>query len=434
MKLPVINCVHWRDCGIPGRGICLVNAVDGHPSHKFCNEHCQKREARPEGFVEPKQKVIIDFCMAPGDTVMLTGVILNLHLSHPGRFVTDVKCCGRETFFAGNPHLSHIADDAGVMIAHLPLFGEAPDRKPVHVVEQLCDSLGAILGVSIPCAQVRGDLYLTGQEKNWTPPVPKYIVVNAGGKRDSTCKWPDPVKMQQVVTAMPDVTFIQVGELCTDGFHVHPRLIGSNVIDMLGKTTWRETIRLIHHSAGLLSPESATMHIAGALGKRAVIVAGGRIGPSWAAYKDHIYLSAVGTLDCCRDRGCWKSRTVRLVDEKFEDEKLCVMPIIYPDRAVPKCIDDTSAEKIVASIREILMPPRPAAKSEPPSPVPRDQWPLWASEVARWRGGDDIGVGDTFHVIAVTTGAALAVAALSKLGLPCNCAERRQEWNTRYPY
>ena len=106
------------------------------------------------------------------------------------------------------------------------------------------------------------------------------------------------------------IPFVQCGE---QG-HWHPRL--AHVIDLVGRTTTREFVRLMYHAEGVLCPVTFAMHLAAAVPTRAgrpphrpcVVVAGGREPPHWEAYPHHQFLHTVGMLSCCADGGCWKSR------------------------------------------------------------------------------------------------------------------------------
>jgi hypothetical protein len=66
-------------------------------------------------------------------------------------------------------------------------------------------------------------------------------------------------------------------------------------------------------------------------------------------------------------------------------------------------------------------------------PIPRDQWPLWASGVARWQEPGDAGVGDTIHRKLGLLGE-IFKGTLKAMGVPCGCDGRRADWNVMYPY
>jgi hypothetical protein len=57
-----------------------------------------------------------------------------------------------------------------------------------------------------------------------------------------------------------------------------------------------------------------------------VVVAGGREPSQWEAYPHHQFLHTNGTLQCCANGGCWKSRTAPIGDgdEKDNPQNLCV--------------------------------------------------------------------------------------------------------------
>jgi len=67
------------------------------------------------------------------------------------------------------------------------------------------------------------------------------------------------------------------------------------------------------------------------------------------------------------------------------------------------------------------------------SAVAAEQWPAWANLVAARATPADIGVGSTIERELGRVGVAFK-AVLATLGVPCGCADRRDEWNALYPY
>jgi len=57
------------------------------------------------------EKLILSNFQAPGDAVMLTAAVRDLHRSYPGRFLTDVRTPYPE-LWDNNPYLNEIDDDA----------------------------------------------------------------------------------------------------------------------------------------------------------------------------------------------------------------------------------------------------------------------------------------------------------------------------------
>lgn len=61
-------------------------------------------------------------------------------------------------------------------------------------------------------------------------------------------------------------------------------------------------------------------------------------------------------------------------------------------------------------------------------------WPLWARTLRRRRRPDEIGVGDTAKRMFAKLGGERFKIWAERLGIPCGCIERQEEWNRRYPY
>jgi hypothetical protein len=80
-----------------------------------------------------------------------------------------------------------------------------------------------------------------------------------------------------------------------------------------------------------------------------VVVAGGREPSQWEAYPHHQYIHMNGTLSCCANGGCWKSRTIPLGDGDSKDnpENLCVDVVDH----LPRCMDMITAEEVIRRIK-----------------------------------------------------------------------------------
>jgi hypothetical protein len=212
-------------------------------------------------------------------------------------------------------------------------------------------------------SEFRPDLHLSEDEK-LTPPfglTGPYWVLASGGKRDYTAKWWDPVWWQQVAdTVGRHARVVQVG----GGSHIHPKLHG--VHDLVAKTSFRELMRLIYHSHGVLCVVTCLMHIAAAFNKPCVVVAGGREPWWWEAYNlenrlinmrlgqpswqppepdnfvPHRFIHTIGQLDCCQTGGCWKSRVET-------GNSLCSKVVVQNGRKLPQCLQMITPEMVVAN-------------------------------------------------------------------------------------
>jgi ADP-heptose:LPS heptosyltransferase len=305
------------------------------------------------------RRLILRNFQSPGDIVMLTAAVRDLHLTYPGHFLTDVRTPCPD-LWEHNPYLTALSEgDAGVEVVdcEYPLIHKS-NEAPYHFIHGFIDFLNQQLGVAIRPTMFRGDIHIAAVEKTWFSQVqeilgaavPFWIVV-AGGKFDFTIKWWDHARFQRVVDHFQDrILFVQVGE----GGHAHPPL--RNVIDLRGATDLRQLVRLVHHSQGVLTPVSLLMHLAAAVETAAgrprnrpcVVVAGGREPPNWEAYPHHQFIHRAGALSCCEQGGCWKSRVVPLGDGDDKDlpENCCVDVV----GGLPRCMDLITPADVIRAI------------------------------------------------------------------------------------
>ena len=305
------------------------------------------------------RKLLLKNSQSPGDLVMLTAAVRDLHKCCPGQFLTDVRTpC--EGLWENNPHLTTLeenAPDVETIQCEYPLIHQS-NQRPYHFIHAFTRFLSEKLGVSIEPTAFKGDIHLSAQEKSWMSQVQEMVgedipfwIVNAGGKRDFTAKWWDHARYQQVVNHFRGrIQFVQVGE----SGHYHPALQG--VIDLRGKTDVRQFVRLMYHAQGVLCPVTFVMHLAAAVevkpgrpkNRACVVVAGGREPMQWEAYPHHQYIHTNGALRCCDNGGCWKSRTVPLGDgdEKDNPEHLCVDVV----GTLPHCLHLITPSEVVRRI------------------------------------------------------------------------------------
>jgi len=305
------------------------------------------------------QKLILSNFQSPGDIVMLTAAVRDLHINHPGKYVTDVRTpCG--ALWENNPYITPLmGDDPEVQIVECqyPLIHKS-NTHPYHFIHGFTAHLSDTLGVPIDPTAFKGDIHISAMEKSWISQVqeitekeiPFWLVVS-GGKYDYTIKWWDPERYQKVVDHFHgQIQFVQVGE---DGHH-HPPLRG--VMDLRGKTDLRQLVRLMYHAQGVVTPVNLLMHLAAAVETRSgmplnrpcVVIAGGREPSQWEAYPHHQFIHTNGALKCCDDGGCWKSRVFPMGDRDEKDlpDNCCVDVV----GNLPRCMDMITAEEVVRRI------------------------------------------------------------------------------------
>lgn len=312
-------------------------------------------------------KLILKSGLSPGDIVMLTAAVRDLHAAYPGEYVTDVRTpCA--ALWAHNPHITPIADadpEARVIEMHYPLIGRS-NQAPFHFIHGYRMHLEKELGRPIPAGDFKGDIHLSAEERGWMSQVEeiegkgtRFWIIVAGGKRDFTAKIWETARFQEVVDRLAGrIRFVQVGE----AGHQHPALRG--VFDLRGKTDLRQLVRLVHHADGVVCPVTSLMHLAAAVPAKTgalrpcVVIAGGREPSQWEAYPGHRFLDTIGSLPCCSIGGCWKSRVVAIGDGDKKDESLCVRPVATPSgQTIPQCLDLVTADAVVKAVESYLVVP-----------------------------------------------------------------------------
>jgi len=304
-------------------------------------------------------KLVLRSFQSPGDVVMMTAAVRDLHAAYPNRFQTDVRTSA-DAVWENNPHLTRLSEgdhDVHTIDMHYPLIHQS-NQRPYHFLHAYVQYLEQHLDLRIPVTRFAGDIHLSDAEKAAGPPgtdfgVPnRYWILIAGGKYDFTAKWWNPQCYQAVVDHFRDrATFVQCGE----AGHWHPRLDG--VVDLVGKTTLREFIRLIHYADGVLCPVTLAMHLAAAVEFRpgrprirpCVVVAGGREPAHWEAYPNHQFISTNGALPCCAQGGCWKSRCQLVGDGDTKDKHdVCEVPVQVADNLrIPMCLTMITPEDVI---------------------------------------------------------------------------------------
>lgn len=312
------------------------------------------------------RKLLLRNRQSPGDIVMLTAAVRDLHLSNPGLFQTDVDTTAIG-IWENNPFITKLDrsdPDIEIVDCHYPLIHES-NEGPWHFTHAFHQYLEGVLGVRVRPTRIKGDIYLSDAERAAHRQVDEYglkgasyWVIVAGGKRDFTSKIWSHTRFQQVVDRLLGrVKFVQVGEWG----HDHPPL--NHVLDLRWKTSIREFIRLIYHADGVVCPVTFAMHLAAAVptkpgarrNRPCVVIAGGREPPHWEAYPQHQFLHTAGMLPCCENGGCWKSRVRPIGDGSIHDRSLCQYPVTDTGgQIIPRCLSMITPEKVIAAIEGYL--------------------------------------------------------------------------------
>ena len=300
------------------------------------------------------ENLLLTNYQAPGDLLMLSAAIRDLHLAYPGRFRTEVRC-SHPQIFQNSPynqavprHTAHTT--CRELEMHYPLLDRSRTAVECgyHFVHGFRKYLEGQLDVTIPLTACHGDVYLSVAETRPCPCLPdRYWILNAGWKNDFQVK-PWPVRYyRELVERHPDQTFVQTGG---GSASYNPLIGGSNVIDLVGRTTLRQFFRIMHHAAGVVTGVSFPMHAAAAVPvpdswqrkcRPCIVIAGGRETDMWTAYSGHRVLSVTGTRSCCLNGGCWKWSL-----EPDAGDNGCVCPVEVGGQTVAACMTDISVDRV----------------------------------------------------------------------------------------
>jgi ADP-heptose:LPS heptosyltransferase len=337
----------------------------------FTNQQVQQKSGDRE---KSCRKLILRTNLSPGDIIMLTAAVRDLHLTYPGEFLTDIRTSCAD-LWDHNPYITSLSSadpEVEIIECKYPLINQS-NQLPYHFVHAYRIFLNETLDLNIQPHAFKGDIHLRDQEKEWMSqvdeatgkPGTRFWIIVSGGKTDYTNKWWDPKRFQDVVDHFKGrIQFVQVG--AEGEGHVHPLL--DNVINFVGKTDLRQMVRLMYHADGVICGVTMLMHLAAAVetkpGRRqnrpCVVIAGGREPVQWESYPSHQFLHTQGSLPCCENGGCWKSRIEPRSDGEEQNQSLCVRPIITESgRRLPECMDMITSEDVIRAVESYLAFERP---------------------------------------------------------------------------
>lgn len=298
-----------------------------------------------------ERALILKNSLSPGDVLVMTAAVYSLHRQHPGRFLTAVETTA-DALFEGNPDIvskERAYEEGGQLLEmHYPAVHQS-NQRGIHMMAGYCEWLEDRLGVKVPLLTNRPMLYVRYREKTWINQVAEtgdeqpFWLLNAGVKQDYQAKqYPHYQKVVDLLQGR--VRFVQIGER----HHLHRPLTGV-AHGFLGKTDCRQLVRLVYNCQGVVSGVSFPMHLAAALQKPAVILAGGREPRAWNTYPKQVLFSTVGQYDCCREEACWRSRVRKMGDNSEQDNSLCTLPA-ETDPPAGRCMAEIEPERVAEEI------------------------------------------------------------------------------------
>jgi ADP-heptose:LPS heptosyltransferase len=309
------------------------------------------------------ERLLVNCNLQPGDLVVLTAAIRDLNLAYPGRFRCNVwngKAQAYPAIWENNPDIDKTISpsrcDRQVSPHYHEELRQSKTLNNMHFTEAYTCNLAKQLQLDIPVTEKRPVLYLSERERLERPFDYPYWVLIAGGKVDFTAKWWHAKKWQKLLDQNRYLKFIQVG--ATGPQCWNPRLRGA--VDKLGQTTLRDLICYIYHAEGVICGITCGMHIAGAFGRFCVVVAGGREGPSWEKYPEHVCLHTIGRLPCCLKGACWKSHvdlSMVPVDTECRYSFVCTDVVDDGIQKQPRCLHIIPPETVYYAIHKFARAP-----------------------------------------------------------------------------
>jgi hypothetical protein len=321
------------------------------------------------------EQILIENKQSPGDYLVLTAALRDICLAYPNKFQFGIRVFER-SIYQYNPYVDLQLHRGRVVAAKYPMVHKSNSLR-LHFMWGFLDYLNQQLGTKAVLTDFRPFMRLHETEVVEPPCGVKkpYWVFASGGKKDYTAKIWDPVCWDKVVTELAkQVPVVQVG----GGSHMHTPI--PNTINLVGKTSFRELIRLIYHSEGVMCVVTCLMHIAAALNKPCVVVAGGREPYWWEAYTEesrlvsmrhgkpdwkppinddfiphkflHTISTAPGSLDtlnCCFNKGCWKSRIG--VKKPSDRHSVCTQQVTQNGVVIPACLQKITPEHVLAGVQ-----------------------------------------------------------------------------------
>src|SRR5260221_340741 len=114
------------------------------------------------------RKLILKCDLAPGDIIMLTAAVRDLHYWYPDQFATDVRTLCPD-LWQYNPHITPLSDfdpDVEKLECSYPLINRC-NKTPYHCLHGFIEFFNDRLCLGIKPTAFRGDIYLSDREKTW---------------------------------------------------------------------------------------------------------------------------------------------------------------------------------------------------------------------------------------------------------------------------
>jgi len=333
-----------------------IRFTDGHVHHllPFAKEHTRELIEdvnASTGIIKPatseeiqiKKPIIFKNRQAIGDILMFTAGVRDFKIAFPD-WPISVQSTAMH-IWDNNPYIDRSLNSNNAEIVEIgpSALTNASNRDDRHFANAFRVSIQEKLGVEYSQGPIKPDIWMTKEEVKTPIVEPPYWIIVAGEKGDWTAKTYPFERWEEIIANFPGVKFVQIGAK----EHKHPKLVGDNVINMIGKTQDRNTgirdlFRLFYFAEGSMGLVSFQMHLAAAFGMPCLVIAGAREPARFTRYPGHQYLCTDGCLPCAANKACWHC----------DLEKTCPTIIEKGDQRFPKCVDIIKTEDVIRSFEQ----------------------------------------------------------------------------------
>lgn len=332
--------------------------------------------------MDDPEPIIVRFRLCPGDEVVMTGTIRDLFRANPGRFRVGVSSPVPE-IWQNNPfisgHAHHRQIPKGLVkprIVDLNWGIHGTNDGRMHFIECFSRGMSESLGVQIPLTEPNGDLHLSAAEYSRdvagiVGTDKPYILIAPSFKTDCRTKaWPGEY-WQAVVDGIKDrIAIVQVGHAPTisptDGAWLtdkggrHYAWPLSGVINRVGKTGVRDLMLAVRGASAVVGGITFVQHLAAALrkpdGSRIphITIAGGRESQFVTQGHANHVLHTIGSMDCCKNGGCWKSHLDGSTPNQNSASPQCLHPVTMGNNRFAGCMLRIRPPQVISTIESLL--------------------------------------------------------------------------------
>ena len=222
---------------------------------------------------EVKKRIDDDIKVLPceGDGKNITKLVRSPVFENNPYIAKADEQCRMFPLFLNNPQANYCKTDTPLMAHH---------RYDKHMIAQMCEFYG------IEDPELRCEMYFTNFEKEkvkgLVSDIGPFITIEPISKTNYTPNREYPfAKWQKVVDDLSkDIAVVQVGASTS-------RLL-NNVVDLRGKTSFRDTAKVIQMSELFISAEGGLVHVATAVNTKSIVVITGYQSEKMVAYPQNI--------------------------------------------------------------------------------------------------------------------------------------------------